>query len=162
VCASDNSPDSKSCATAKIVGRTQALQGVVLEGDTTNHRNKDDLPSFGGPSCWDAKFDAFFRVYLLEGEKLKATLTPLKSQFAMSLKLYKGTQCKANWKEDFILCEYKSNTSRVETFTHVALVEGWYTIVADGQRSFEEDEDWGPFRLIIELDCQDSACCCGG
>jgi hypothetical protein len=80
----------------------------------------------------------------------------------MSLKLYKGTQCKANWKEDFILCEYKSNTSRVETFTHVALVEGWYTIVADGQRSFEEDEDWGPFRLIIELDCQDSACCCGG
>ena len=162
VCASDDSPDSKSCATAKIVGRTQALQGVVLEGDTTNHRNKDDLPSFGGPSCWDAKFDAFFRVYLLEGEKLKATLTPLKSQFAMSLKLYKGTQCKANWKEDFILCEYKSNTSRVETFTHVALVEGWYTIVADGQRSFEEDEDWGPFRLIIELDCQDSACCCGG
>jgi len=159
-CASDLAPAGKTCATPKVVGRTAAAAGFTTSGDTTNQGNNDDLPSIGGPDCWDARYDLFYRVWLRAGDDLTLTATPKTSTFQVSLKLYRGTSCAASWKTDLLSCRYDAGDGKPETITWRADQAGWYTVVVDGASAFDDQQDWGPFTLKVGLGCVDSDCCC--
>lgn len=159
-CVSDNVPDGRKCSTAKVVGRKVAVAGIRIAGDTTDHGNNDNLPSIGGPDCWDGQVDDFYRVFLMTGDRLAVTATPLSSTYQLSLKLYRGTVCKDNWKADFITCQWKGGDNKPQSFVHIAAADGWHTIVVDGASAFDEERDWGPYNLDIKLDCVGPLCCC--
>jgi len=160
-CAADYTPSGLKCSTAKVIGRTVAAGGINIDGDTTGDGDDDNLPSLGvTPECWDAQVDDFFRVYVRPGDKLTAIGRPLYSLYQMSLKLYRGTSCAANWKNDLVDCQWKAGDGNPETITWTAATAGWVTIVVDGASAFDTEEDWGPYRLTVNLACADANCCC--
>lgn len=158
-CAGDWTPNAKKCSTAIVVGRPAAAALATWSGDTTGDGNDDDVSSSLGSSCWDAKYDNFYRIYLIAGESMTATLTPKASSFDAMLKLYKGTGCKAGG-DELIACTHSKGDGGVETFTWVATSTGWFTVVVDGRMAFEEDLDYGPYTLAIKLACIEPGCGC--
>lgn len=160
-CESNNTPTGRKCSTAKVIGRLIAVAGTRISGDTTGHGDNDNLPSFGY-DCWDAQDDDFYRVYMMVGDRLVVTATPLVSHYQLSLKLYRGTVCDDN-KDDLITCRWEGGDAKPQTYTHVAATDGWITVVVDGASSFADDNgkyDRGPYNLDVKLDCVGPLCCC--
>jgi hypothetical protein len=159
-CATDTGPDGLKCGTAKVIGRLAAAAGYQTTGDTTGDGNDDDLPSFGGPDCWDAQVDDFFRIWLNAGDQITVVGDPIPADYELSLKLYKGTSCKSAWQTDLIACEWNNGDGKPETIVHAAVQAGWFTIVVDGASAFSDQYDWGPYSLAVSLSCVDAGCCC--
>jgi len=159
-CLTDEAPDGKKCAKAKVIGRKAALAGYVHNGDTTNDGNNDDLsfPLFQDKTeCWDADADNFFRIYLYKGEALSATVIP-DSQVDSMMKVYHGIGCKAGG--DAYDCIENGDRGDPDVLADwPAPADGWYTIVVDGRRSM--DDDYGPYTLQVSISCNDEHCCCG-
>ena len=158
-CADDRTPNAKTCATARTLGRTPVAVGLIVIGDTTGQGDDDNLPSNATPECFDAQEDQMYRVYLRAGDRLNVTATPLPSTYTMSLKLYRGSACASNWKSDLITCQWGGDGD-AKSAAYTATSAGWVTIVVDGASAFSEDEDWGPYDLAVKLTCVDEACCC--
>lgn len=162
-CVSDNAPTGLKCSTAKVIGRRTAVAGTRISGDTTDDGDDDNLPSgiFNpGPDCWDGFMDNFYRVYLMTGDRLTVTATPLSATYQLSLKLYQGTSCEADWETSFITCQWKGGDNKPQTYTHIASTDGWVTVVVDGASAFDEERDEGPYNLDVKLDCVGPLCCC--
>ncbi len=161
-CATDEGPDGKTCPSAKVIGRAAALAGYSHSGDTTNDKNNDDLqfPIFQDKvECWDANEDNFFRLYLLAGERLDATLTPADSMFDSMMKIYRGTGCKAGG--DPYECFNSGSDGDPDVIQDwLAPVDGWITLVVDGRSAFDDEGDWGPYTLQVTLTCLRPDCCC--
>jgi hypothetical protein len=89
-------------------------------------------------------------------------LTPQVSEYDVSLKVYRGTECKAgdNWEDMIQFCSDDGDSNGSIYFNHVATVEDWYTIVVDGRSASYEDEDEGPYTLQVLLTCANEGCCC--
>jgi hypothetical protein len=158
-CATDDTPSGEECAQAKIVGRTDAMSVALYSGDTTGDGNDDDLSS-GGGDCYDAKYDNFYRIYLLAGDQLDVELHGLDGDFDAMLKLYEGTDCAANGDTDLVGCYQSGYDGDPESLTHVAGSDGWYTIVVDGRYAFADHYDYGGYDLDISLTCVEVDCCC--
>ncbi len=159
-CADDRTPSAKTCATAKVLGRTPTAAGVVVTGNTTDQGNDDNLPSLFGPDCWDGQVDQMYRVYVRAGDRLDVTATPLETDYQMSLKLYRGTACDEQWETDLVACQWKGGDAKPQAASYTATEAGWITIVVDGASAFTEEADWGAYRLDAKLACTDAACCC--
>ena len=159
-CQGDASPVGETCASAKVIGRIAAVSGYSTTGDTENDGNNDDLPSFGGPDCWDAKFDNFFRIWLVQGDLVTIVADPGPADFNMSLKLYQGIACHDDWENEFVVCEWQENGGASETIVHTASQDGWFTIVVDGAAFSYDEYDWGAYDLYVSLNCADAGCCC--
>lgn len=161
-CASDEGPDGKTCGTGKVIGRTAALVGYVHNGDTTNDKNNDDLsfPIFQDKvECWDANEDNFFRLYVLAGDRLDATLTPKDPMFDSMMKIYRGITCKAGG--DPYECFNSGSDGKPDVIQGwTAPADGWITLVVDGRSAFDEEGDWGPYSLQVTLTCLRPDCCC--
>lgn len=158
-CWTDTGPSAKTCSQAEIVGRTAAEVGIHSNLSMSwSDGNDDDLPSGLGSECWDAKYDQFYRIYLLAGETLSVSLTQVDWDFDPMMKLYKGTQCKTNWETDLIGCYQSGYDGGDESLSYVAETDGWYTIVIDGRHASDPGE--GPFTLNVSLACNDAGCCC--
>jgi hypothetical protein len=154
-------PDGDKCSTARVIGRTDAIQGFQASGNTTSHKNDDDLPSSllgTDPDCWDANNDDMYKVWLVEGDVLKVTATPLWNEFDLSLKLYRGTACKANWEADLVTCQHGKSSGKAEAYTYAATSDGWISIVVDGESAM--DDDWGPYELVVSIQEAVSGACC--
>jgi hypothetical protein len=158
-CVTDNNPDGEDCAHAKIVGRLDAINLVTYSGDTTGDGDDDDL-STNDSDCWDAKYDNFFRIYLIAGDQLDADLYGLEWEFDAMMKLYSGTDCADNGENDLISCTNDGGDGNDESLTYVAPADGWYTLVVDGRSAFSNEEDYGYYDLDIVLTCVDTNCCC--
>lgn len=167
-CASDLGPTGKKCSTAYVVGRNEAMNTFQHSGDTYQDSNDDDLNYvFDFPECWDASYDNFFRIYLMPGDTITATVVPDDPLFNVMLKLYDGTECdddnagifSANDKYK-ILCVNNGADNDPESFTWTADKTGWFTVVVDGRQS-GEDEDWGLYDFSLKLTCAEANCCCG-
>jgi hypothetical protein len=158
-CAGDSGPSGEKCGEAKVIGRKEAASGYAFKGDTWDDWNNDDLGSWD-TDCWDANSDNFFRIYLLAGEKLTVTLTPLEWAFDSMLKLYQGTKCDAD--EDLLLgCFDQGWDGEPDTIdAYSAQADGWHTIVVDGRSAFDEDGDFGEYTLSVKLVCSQPDCCC--
>ncbi len=161
-CTTDNTPHGEECPSAKIIGRTEALTGYHHDGDTTGDGNDDDLPSGEGAVCYDAKYDNFFRIYLLANERLDVELDPIDWDFDAMLKLYTGTDCEggSNGYADLVSCYNAASDGGVEDFTYFASADGWVTIVVDGRYAFSSDYDYGDYDLDVTLTCNHANCCC--
>ena len=158
-CTSDDGPDGEKCDKAKIIGRKAAMAGYVYNGDTTGDGNNDDLsfPLFEDKSeCWDADEDNYFRIYLVPGDTLDASVDP--DQFDSMMKIYYGTGCKAGGNDYECFNSGSSNKPDVISSWNPP-AEGWYTIVVDGRRSMDDDD--GPYTFQLQLTCDDPNCCCG-
>jgi len=159
-CEGDASPNGEKCNSAKVIGRTAAASGYTTTGDTYNDGNNDDLPSWGGPDCWDGKYDNFYRIWLNAGDQVTIEAAPGPADYDMSLKLYQGTTCDDDWEDDLIACEWHENDGAYEQIVHAASQDDWYTIVVDGASSFSDEHDWGQYQLDVSLICADAGCCC--
>ena len=152
-------PQGDSCGTARVIGRFAALEGVVISGDTSGAKNNDDL-STNQTECWDAKYDNYFRIYLVAGEKLDATVTPHLYDFDSMLKLYQGMGCNKGG-SPLIGCYNDGNDGNADHLAGaVAPVDGWYTIVVDGRMAFDDDYDWGPYSLVVRIPEAAPGTCC--
>ena len=161
-CVTDESPSGKKCSQAKVIGRKNAAMGYLHKGDTTNDGDNDNLPSglFEPGDCWDANDDNAFRIYLKQGDSVKATLVPNASTFDSMLKLYTGTACSAHKKDDLVGCYNQGGDHEIDGFEYTASADGWYSIVVDGRTAFDEDGDWGPYSLAVKLTCVEKNCNC--
>jgi hypothetical protein len=163
-CLTDPSPSGNKCSQAIIVGRTDAAAEAWFSGDTsnagTNDNTYDNFLQFGPDECWDAAEDRFYRLYMLAGESVTVTLSPLVSEFDAMLKFFKGTACAANDEDDLLSCVNNDGDGDKEIGAHTATQDGWITIVVDGRRAFDEDADWGPYNIAIQLSCGQENCCC--
>jgi hypothetical protein len=153
------SPNAKKCGTAIVVGRSQAKPGAYYSGDTTGDGDNDDLGT-NQTKCWDAKYDNFYRIWVLQGETLKADLSPLEYDFDAMLKLYEGTTCAGDGVDDLISCYHAGGDGVKESFTYTATKSGWYTIVVDGRSAFSDEYDWGKYNLVVTLTCNTPDCAC--
>lgn len=158
-CTTDTAPSGETCPAAKLVGRPDALAGAFYSGDTTGDGDDDNL-STNDSDCWDAKYDNFYRVYLMVGDQLAVTLTPTDSEFDAMMKLYSGIDCEANGDGDLIDCYDSSYDGGAESLSYTATADGWYTVVVDGRMAFTEDHDWGTYNLTLNLTCATAGCCC--
>jgi len=152
--------DGEECGSAIVVGRTAAMGGAVFDGDTTGDGDDEDVSSSLGSDCWDAKYDNFYRVYLVAGDRLDVALDVMESDFDAMLKLYSGTNCAGGGTDDLLSCTNDGFDGRDESFSYTAAADGWYTIVVDGRLAFNDDYDWGRYRLTVTLACSDAGCCC--
>ncbi len=161
-CVTDNGPDAEDCGSAKIIGRTDALAGYTYNGDTTGAGDDDNLPSGLGTDCYDAKYDNFFRIYLLSGERMDVTLDPIDYDFDAMLKLYTGTDCDggSNGYSDLVDCYQSAYDGGTESFSYTATQDGWLTIVVDGRFAFSDDYDYGEYTLDVSITCNHANCCC--
>lgn len=159
-CADDRTPDGRKCSTAKVLGRTAVALGISVNGDTTDQGGDDDLPSGSPPDCWDGQDDQMYRVYLRTGDRLDLTATPLEADYQMSLKVYRGTACDDNWKNDLVACQWKGGDGKAQSIAYTATAAGWVTVVVDGASAFDAEYDFGPYRLSATLACADANCCC--
>ncbi len=166
-CNNDLSANGEKCSKAFQVGRTEALATFAHSGNTYQDSNDDDLNYFLDHSeCWDASYDHFFRIYLMVGDKITATVIPDASEFDVMLKLYDGTECDdddvgifgANDKY-LIKCWNDNSDDEPESFSWTANKDGWFTVVVDGRQS-GENEDWGDYGFTLKLDCAEESCCC--
>ncbi len=158
-CANDFAPDGRKGGTARVLGRTVLNAGTTVAGDTTDEGNDDDLPSIGGPDCWDAVDDVMYKVWMRNGDTIRVTADPIPSVFDLSLKLYRGTTCKSAWKTDLIVCQHAGSSGAPESVQYTATADGWLTIVVDGESGTDID-DFGPFSMTASLACADTGCCC--
>lgn len=158
-CATDNSPSGEECGNAKIVGRLDASTTISYSGDTTGDGDDDDL-SGGGSVCYDAKYDNFYRIYLITGDELVVDLHSLEFDFDAMLKLYSGTDCADNGESDLISCYNGGGNGSSEGFTYTATADGWYTVVVDGRYAFSDDYDYGNYTIDLSLTCTQANCCC--
>lgn len=159
-CTTDGAPSGNKCSTAKIIGRVPAAAGYQVSADTTGDGDNDNLPSFGGPDCWDAQVDNFYRLWFNTGDLLTVTADPVPADFNLSLKLYRGTTCDDNWEDDLLACEWDNDGGKAETIVHAATQDGWHTLVVDGASAFSDQYDWGAYSLSVTLACADAGCCC--
>ena len=156
-------PNGTKCSTAWVLGRKQIATGIQVSGDTTDRGDDDDLPSSpvgSGPDCWDANWDDAYKVYLFAGEVVQVTAVPLSPTFTLSLKLYRGTLCAANWAADLVTCQWKAGDGGTETYTYTATADGWVSIVVDGASAFDDEGDWGPYTLSVKLTTTLLGACC--
>jgi cysteine-rich repeat protein len=158
-CQSNLAPNAKTCSNAREIGRVPASGTAHLTGDTTNAGNNDDLSS-GGAACYDAKYDMFYRIYLMAGDQINVTLDPLDADFDAMMKLYSGTDCAANGSGDLIGCYQSAYDGGTESLAFTAVTEGWYTLVVDGRYAFDDDYDYGSYALDVTLSCATAGCCC--
>lgn len=157
-CANNLGLDGKTCATAKVVGRTEAMSGYSLDTEmTSKFGNNDDLDSTKG-KCFDAKYDAHWRVWLFAGETVFASMTNVDSEYDPMMKLYRGSVCAPNEDTDLVGCYQQNFNGGSESLTHVATVDGWYTIVTDGRSA--GDKGVGAYTMTIKITCKDAGCCC--
>jgi hypothetical protein len=157
-CASDMSPSGLKCSAAKVIGRTIAVNTLVIDADTTGDGNNDDQAT--STDCWDANADDMFKVWMRKGDSLAVTATPLESDFDLSLKIYRGTACASNGTTDLVKCWHSAGDGSAENGQYTALADGWATIVVDGESAFSDQYDWGQYRLWTKLTCVDANCCC--
>ena len=166
-CNNDLSASGEKCSQAFIVGRTEALATFAAAGDTYQDGNDDDLNYFLDHSeCWDASYDHFYRIYLMVGDVIAATVVPNATEFDVMLKLYDGTECdddsagifSANDKY-LVKCWNDASDNKPESFTWTADKQGWFTVVVDGRQS-GEDADWGDYNFTLKLSCVEENCCC--
>ena len=158
-CATDEGPDGEKCGEAIVVGRPEAEAGVQFKGDTFGDGNNDDQDG-GGSDCWDAKYDNFYRIWLVAGDKLEVTLEPTDWDFDAMMKLYKGTSCDGSGDDDLVDCYDDKSDGGVETIVYSVPADGWYTVVVDGRMAFEEDADYGDYKIDFKLTCKYEGCCC--
>lgn len=153
-CITDLKPDGLKCSTAKVIGRKDAYLGFSVTGDTTNADDNDNS------SCWDAYNDNFYRIYLLAGESIDVAVTPKYYDFDTSLKIYMGTKCAKGGDKPLACADKQGNgkTEKIEGF--IAGMDGWYSVVVDGEMAFPEENDYGPYVLNILLKCKQADCCC--
>jgi hypothetical protein len=161
-CATDIGPNASTCAKARILGRKDAITaiGAKINGDTNTTNNSDDLPSplFGSSECWDAQSDQFYRVWLVAGETLTATVDPTDFDFDIMLKLYVGTLCESGG--DPLKCMNDKGDGTNETLTQSISTTGWHTIVVDGVYAFSDDYDYGPYALTMKITSNQKPLCC--
>ena len=157
-CSTDVGSDKKTCDQAAIIGRTNAQTGFLVLDDTTGAGNNDDL-STNKTACWDAKYDHFYRIWMLAGETIAVTASPMEFEFNLMLKLYQGTQCDSN-KDTLLGCTNDGGDGKAEEATWVANQDGWVSIVVDGRRAFTDDYDWGEYAIHVQLTCNEAGCCC--
>lgn len=158
-CTTDNGPDGETCGAAKIVGRIDAISGAFYTGDTTGDGDDDNL-STNDSDCWDAKYDNFYRMYLMVGDQLQVTLDPQESDFDAMMKLYAGIDCADNGEDDLIDCYDQAYDGGTETLSHTATADGWYTVVVDGRMAFSDDYDYGAYQVTFTLTYGPSGSCC--
>ncbi len=158
-CATNVTTSGEKCGTAWVIGRKDALTtaGFKKTADTTN-ANDDDNLSTNDSDCWDAQGDHMYRIWLIAGETLKVTSTPSPFDFDLMMKFYVGVACKSGGSPVF--CTDAGYDGKAETFTHVAAVTGWHTIVVDGRMAFSDDYDYGPYTLVAKLTGNKSPQCC--
>jgi hypothetical protein len=152
-CSTDMAPAGDRCTSPKIVGRTNALSGFLTFGDTTGAGSNDEIGS-----CWDAKYDEFYRIWLEVGDTIAVTASPQEFDFDLTLKIYTGTVCDSE--ATLITCQDGASDGKAETYTHAAVVAGWHTIVVDGEMAFDSDYDWGEYSIHVALTCTSANCCC--
>ncbi len=148
--------DGKTAATAIVIGRIHGALGspLTVNPDTSQTGNGDDLDD----GCWDGGNDVYYKVYMRPGELLNVQMMHA-SGIDMVLKAYRGTAC-ASDPSSLVTCVDTTSAcgeNRCGNLQLNADVEGWYTIVLDG----ETYEDQGKHRLDFYLmNCADANCCC--
>jgi hypothetical protein len=151
-CLTDKKPDGEKCSTAIIIGRKEAKTGFVMNSDTSDDWDNDQVSA---SDCWDANNDNFYRIYLVKGETLNVKMDPY--DFDCSVKLYSGTKCEAGG-DNPLICEDNTGYGSVEKISnYVAAKDGWHTIVADGETAFD---DYGTYKIEVSLACLQPECCC--
>jgi hypothetical protein len=160
-CASDLARDARTCGAAITVGRLDATRTAFLSGDTTGDGDNDNL-STNRTACWDAKYDNFYRIWLVSGDRIDVVLDPQSASFNSMLKLYRGIDCEggANGDSDLVDCYNPGSDGADDLFSYTAPADGWVTIVVDGRSAFDDERDYGPYVLRVTLTCANEGCCC--
>ena len=139
----DSTPDSTpdSCDKPYIIGRTSAKSGFFFGGNTQAASNSDSMNC--GPhdvvENIDNGADHFFRVYLVEGDTVTASLNP--NGWLPVLKIHDEAECVGNARE----CAVETDPVVIE---YTAQKTDWFTIVVDG-RVFNNDK--GDYSLTVDL-----------
>lgn len=155
-CETDVTVSGDDCENAFTIGRSNALTGFGWNSTTVGSGNDSNL-SNSSTACWDAKNDEAYRIYMLAGEQVNISASPMDIDFDLMLKLFQGTSC---GNSNVITCFNQGYDGAQETTMYQATEDGWVTIVVDGRQA--QSDINGPYTMIVSLVCNDTNCCCGG
>jgi hypothetical protein len=150
-CADDRTGDRATCATAWIVGRAGAIADIA--GETYGAGDDGACGSGEGEGL-----DQFYRIYLLAGETLDATMTDPDWKIDPVLALYAPAAAGTAASCEAVLECADAVVYGSESFSHTADVTGWYTIAADSNED-APDLAYDAYTLRLSVDCTGDCGC---
>jgi hypothetical protein len=146
----------RDCSGARIIGRTIAAGGFVIDTDTCSAWDEFDDSD---DECWDAGGDHAYRLYMRTGEV--ATIHYENSWACYSsdwydgtIKIFENSGCADTACTSKVFC--RDFLGELDT-SYVAVRDGWIIIVVDGTTAFDDE---GDYTLRVDLACSEPGCEC--